>query len=55
MGPDPRTLEQHPTDRRATLVAHRGARVAERVGFWVDEPREVVRLLASSVGSTGVR
>lgn len=55
VGPGNRTNVELTLAGPTVLTTHDGERVAERVGFWVDEPREVVRLLASSVGSTGVR
>jgi len=46
VGPGNRTNVELALAGPTALVTHDGERVVERVGFWVDEPREVTRLLA---------
>ncbi|MDQ6526316.1 hypothetical protein RB608_22035 [Nocardioides sp. LHD-245] len=55
VGPGNRTNVELTLAGPTTLATHDGERVADRVGFWVDEPREVVRLLQRAEQEPGVR
>ncbi|WP_408897432.1 hypothetical protein ACJ5H2_21265 [Nocardioides sp. R1-1] len=49
VGPGNRTNVELTLDGPTALATHDGQRVADRVGLWADEPRELVRLLGARV------
>lgn len=55
VGPGNRTNVELTLSGPTALVTNDGERVVDRVGFWVDEPREVVRLLQRAEQEPGVR
>ncbi|MBM0123550.1 hypothetical protein [Pimelobacter simplex] len=55
VGPGNRTNVELTLAGPTVLATHDRDRVADRVGLWVDEPREVVRLLAERTRSADVR
>ncbi|GAA1506724.1 hypothetical protein [Nocardioides humi] len=50
VGPGHRTNVELALVGPTVLATHDGERLVDRVGFWVDEPREVVRLLQTRLG-----
>jgi hypothetical protein len=45
VGPGNRTNVELVLSRPTVLATHDGERTADRVGLWVDDPRDFVRLL----------